>query len=52
MLALIAALAVGDREHTVLKKPFASHRVYLCAGGLRKRVANFPSGQVMREHQS
>jgi hypothetical protein len=24
MLALIAALAVGDREHAVLKKPFAS----------------------------
>jgi hypothetical protein len=35
-LALIAALAVGDREHTVLKKPFASHRVYPCAGGFRK----------------
>jgi hypothetical protein len=38
MLALIAALAVGDREHTVLKKPFASHRFYLCAGGLHKPI--------------
>jgi hypothetical protein len=46
-LALIAALAVGDREHTVLKKPFASHRVYLCAGAGVSLCAESSVDQIM-----